>query len=184
MRARRRDLLLLTGVLGALGALAAGVQTSGLRWQHTESLPRGLYWLDRDAQIGRGSIALWCLDEARGRWARERGYLTRGKCPGEVEALGKVVLALAGDTIDWSPSGIRLNGLPVARTTPMLRDRTGRALEPFAYRRYVLATSTAWLFSPYSVRSLDSRYFGPQPISRSLGVVRPFWTANRGQPSR
>lgn len=166
----------LVGVLGVLGALAFGVQASGLRWQHTESLPRGLYRLDRDAPITRGSIALWCLNKARGRWARERGYLTRGRCPGEVEALGKVVLALAGDTVDWTPDGVRLNGRPVARTAPMLRDRAGRSLAPVPFGRYVLAPGTAWLFSPYSTRSFDSRYFGPLPVSQSHGVVRLVWT--------
>jgi conjugative transfer signal peptidase TraF len=169
-------MLRLAGVLGSLGAVAAGVQASGLRWQHTESLPWGLYRLDRDTPITRGSVTLWCLDEPRGLWARERGYLTRGQCPGEVEALGKVVLALAGDTVDWAPSGIRLNGRPVARTAPVLRDRAGRALEPTPFGRYVLPTRTAWLFSPYSIRSLDSRYLGPLSLHQSLGAVRPVWT--------
>ena len=176
MQASGRDLLRLAGVLGALGAVAAGAQASGIRWQHTESLPRGLYRIATNAPIERGSIALWCLDETRGRWARKRGYLTRGKCPGEVEALGKVVLALAGDTVDWTPDGLRLNGGPVARTAPMLRDRAGRSLAPVPFGRYVLAPGTAWLFSPYSTRSFDSRYVGPQPVGRSLGVVRPIWT--------
>lgn len=176
MRASGRDLLRLAGVLGALGAVAAGVQASGLRWQHTESLPRGLYRLDRDAPIERGSVTLWCLDEARGRWAREREYLTRGQCPGDSEVLGKVVLALGGDTVDWWPSGIRLNGQPVVRTAPVLRDRAGRVLAPISFGRYVIAPGTAWLFSPYSIRSLDSRYVGPLPVHQHLGVVRPVWT--------
>jgi conjugative transfer signal peptidase TraF len=184
MRATGRDLARLAGMLGALGAVAAGVQASGLRWQHTESLPRGLYRLDRDAPIARGSITLWCLDEAWGRWARERGYLTRGRCPGEVEALGKVVLALAGDTVDWAPDGVRLNGRPVARTAPVLTDRAGRSLAPVPYGRYVLAPGSAWVFSPYTIRSLDSRYLGPLPLSRSSGTVRPIWTSRREWPDR
>ena len=179
MRATGRDLLRLAGVLGALGAIAAGVQGSGLRWQHSESLPRGIYRLDRSSPVERGSITLWCLDAVRGRWARDRGYLTRGWCPGEVEPLGKVVLALAGDTVDWTSEGIRLNGRPVARTAPVRRDRAGRALEPVPFGRYVLAPGTAWLFSPYSSRSFDSRYVGPLAIRRSSNVLRPIWTAQR-----
>ncbi len=179
MRAVSRDLRRLAGVVGALGAVAASVQASGLRWQHTESLPRGLYRLERSAPIERGSITLWCLDEAWGRWARERGYLTRGRCPGDSEALGKVVLGLAGDTVDWAPWGVRINGRSVAGTAPMLRDRAGRALAPMPYGRYILAPRMAWLFSPYSTRSLDSRYVGPLPVGRHLGVVRPVWTAQQ-----
>ena len=170
------DLLHLGAVLGALGAVAMAVQASGLRWQHTGSLPRGLYKIDRDAPIKRGSIVLWCLDEARGRWARTRGYLTRGPCPGEVEPLGKVVLGLPGDTIDWTPSGVILNGSLVPRTVAALRDRFGQPIEATAFGRYILAPGTAWLSSPYTARSFDSRYVGPVRMARQMAVVHPMLT--------
>jgi conjugative transfer signal peptidase TraF len=179
MRLPTRDLLRLSGVLGVLGAVATSIQVSGLRWQHTESLPRGLYRLDRNQPIVRGSIVLWCLDERHGRWARDWGYLTRGRCPGDVEALGKVVLAVAGDMIDWQPDGVRLNGRLIPRTEPVLQDRAGRRLDPVAYGRYIVSPGTAWLYSPYSVRSLDSRYFGPQPVDQAVGVAKPVWIVDR-----
>jgi conjugative transfer signal peptidase TraF len=152
MRLPTRDLLRLGGVLGVLGGAATGVQGSGLRWQHTESLPRGLYWSDHRVSITRGSIVLWCLGARRGQWARDRGYLTRGSCPGSVEALGKVVLALGGDTVDWQPDGVRFQGRLIPRTAPVLQDRAERRLDPVPYGRYVLSASTDWLYSPYSVR--------------------------------
>ena len=49
-----------------------------------ESLPRGLYRVVAGARVRRGSVVLWCLDARRGQWARARGYLTRGECPGGV----------------------------------------------------------------------------------------------------
>jgi conjugative transfer signal peptidase TraF len=151
----------------------------GIRWQHTESLPRGLYRIDRDAPVRRGSIVLWCLDAARGQWAYRRGYLTRGRCPGGVEMLGKVVLAVSGDTIDWASTGLRVNGQNVRHTGAIVRDAAGRELVPVTYGRYVLPAGTMWLYSPYSQRSLDSRYFGAISRSWVRAVVIPLLTTSR-----
>jgi conjugative transfer signal peptidase TraF len=179
---RRHELRMLGMMLTALASIGAALHMTGLRWQHTESLPRGLYHLERDAPIHRGSIVLWCLDSVRGRWARDRGYLTRGSCPGGVEALGKVVLGVAGDTIDWSPRGVLLNGRPVPNTAPVLRDRTGHPVIPMSFGRYVVAPNALWLFSPYSRRSLDSRYFGTVPRTWVSAVLAPVSVASRTWP--
>jgi conjugative transfer signal peptidase TraF len=151
----------------------------GIRWQHTESLPRGLYRIDRDAPVRPGSIVLWCLDAARGRWAYRSGYLTRGSCPGGVEMLGKVVLAVSGDTIDWASTGLRVNGQDVPHTGAIVRDAAGRELVPVTYGRYVLPPGTMWLYSPYSERSLDSRYFGAISRTWVRAVVIPLLTTSR-----
>lgn len=158
-----RELRVLAVVLLALGSFNAAVRAFGLRWQHTESLPRGLYRVDSHSPIQRGSIVLWCLDSARGRWARDRRYLTRGDCPGNVEPLGKMVLGIGGDTVEWSTDGVRFRGLLIPRTRPIVADRSGRRLVPVSYGRYVLGPGELWLYSPTSSRSLDSRYFGTIP---------------------
>jgi len=162
--------------LVVLAALAAAMASAGLRWQHSASLPRGLYRLHGGGPIHRGSVVLWCLDAARGRWAHRRGYLARGDCPGAAEALGKVVLGVAGDTIDWTPDGLRVQGRLIARTAPVRSDGSGRPLTPVPFGRYVLGRDVLWLYSPYTRRSLDSRYFGAVPRAWVRAVVTPVVT--------
>jgi len=171
-----RGVRLTVTALVVLTALAAALGAAGLRWQHSASLPRGLYRLHGDAPIRRGSIVLWCLDAARGQWAHRRGYLARGDCPGAVEPLGKVVLGVAGDTIDWTPEGLRVRGHFVARTDPVRSDGAGRPLTPIPFGRYVLGRDALWLYSPYTRRSLDSRYVGAVPRTWVRAVVTPIMT--------
>jgi conjugative transfer signal peptidase TraF len=171
--------------IATLGMLGVALHRSGLHWQHTESLARGIYRTDRGASPTRGSIVRWCLDSARGRWARERGYLTRGSCPGAVEPLGKVVLAVGGDTVEWTEVGARFRGRLVPGTRAVLHDHAGRRIDPVPWGRYVLPPGSLWLYSPYSPRSLDSRFVGPVPTEWVLGVERPLWTAHqRWAPAR
>lgn len=178
-----RDFLTLAAVLAVLGAAVVVVRTSGLRYQRTGSLPRGLYRIDRAAPLVRGAIGTWCLPEAWGKWARARRYLARGGCPGQAEPIGKVVLAMAGDTVDLGPQGLRLNGRVLPRTAPVLRDGRGRPLESAPFGRYVLSVGQVWLWSPYAQRSFDSRYFGPITASALISVVRPVWTVEPPAPA-
>ncbi len=178
-RVRRRDFVALGVVLLAITIAVLVLRQSGLRIQHTESLPRGIY---RDVsgpeapRIGRGVTAVWCLPAPTARWARQQGYLNRGNCPGRAEPLGKVVLATAGDTVDFSAAGVALNGVSVRRTALPTRDLRGRSTPRAHFGRYILRPGEVWLWSPYTTRSFDSRVFGPLPTSALVAVVRPVWT--------
>lgn len=176
-RTGARDFAALGLILVALGAVAAGVRTAGLRYQHTDSLPKGLYRVEPGGRLARGTTAMWCLPAAWGRWARARHYLARGRCPGAVEPIGKVVLAMAGDTVAFDARGLRLNGRVLPHTAPILRDGRGQPLWPAPFGRYVLPPGEVWLWSPYTERSFDSRYFGPLPASALIAIVRPMWIA-------
>lgn len=174
-RARRRDFLVLGGIFAAMATGALGSQHSGLRFQHTGSLPRGIY-REVPGTAARGVTAIWCLPEPTARWARRQGYLNRGSCPGQVEPVGKVVLASAGDTVDFAAAGLALNGAPVWRTALPPRDLRGRRTPHIPFGRYVLAPGDIWLWSPYTERSFDSRVFGPVPAVALVAVVQPIWT--------
>jgi conjugative transfer signal peptidase TraF len=173
--ARPRDFVVLGLVLSALAGVAAVLELSGLRFQHTGSLPRGIYQ-EVGGSPSRGVTAVWCLPDSTARWARQRGYLNQGECPGDAEPIGKVILAVAGDTVDLSAAGVSLNGRAVAGTALPSRDSRGRPAPHAGYRRYVIAPGEVWLWSPYTARSFDSRVFGPVPLSALVAVVRPMWT--------
>lgn len=174
--AGRRDLLLLGAVLALLAGVAVSVRASGLRIQHTGSLPVGLYRDVPGAHLVRGAIGVWCLPIETAQWARARGYVGQGPCPGDIEPLGKVVMALEGDTVRLSADGITVNGVAVPNSQPVARDRRGRPIAPVPFGVYVLHPGQVWLGSPYTNRSFDSRYYGPVPAAMLQSIVRPVWT--------
>ena len=120
-------------------------------------------------------------------YARRRGYLTRGDCPGGVAPVGKIVLAAGGDTVNFGPQGVVIGGQRVDRTRPLDRDSRGRRLVPARFGSYVLRTGEAWLWSPYAAGSFDSRYFGPVGRRELVSTIQPVltvgdWTETRLLP--
>jgi conjugative transfer signal peptidase TraF len=175
---RRRNLGSLLAALSLLGAVVWFVEAVGLRVQHTSSLPRGLYRVERTGSpptLHRGSIGLWCLPKPWAQWALVRGYVHAGVCASGVEPLAKIVLAGEGDTVDFDARGVTIGGRLLPRTAAPLHDATGRAIAPVAYGRYVIHRDEAWVWSPYSDRSFDSRYLGALPRSLLVSGVEPIW---------
>ena len=179
-RRRGRDLLTLACVLGILALSAALFEFAGFRIQHTASLPKGIYRVVRSAEpaelLRPGVIGLWCLPLRTARWAATRGYLRPGRCASGIEPLAKVVLATGGDTVDFDARGVSVGGRRVANSQPLTWDGMGRSLPPAPFGRYVLRPGDAWVWSPFTRRSFDSRYLGPLPVAALQGIVRPVWT--------
>ncbi|MEP6495556.1 MAG: conjugative transfer signal peptidase TraF [bacterium] len=167
-------------VLGALvfasGCLPIGLALAGFRLQWTDSLPKGLYRDVHVATVRPGMLGIWCLPVDAARLARERAYVGRGSCPAGAEPVGKLVLAATGDSARFDSSGVRINGVVVPDTRPLARDSRGRALPHAVFRTYALAPDEVWLWSPYTPRSFDSRYFGPVLVTSLVVAVRPVWT--------
>jgi conjugative transfer signal peptidase TraF len=178
-----RDLLVLATVLCVIAGAALAVSRSGLRIQHTGSLPRGLYREEAGAPV-RGAIGMWCLPAGWATWARTRGYLGPGGCPGGTEPVGKVVLATEGDTVVMRERGVWLNRRRVPSSRPLRRDGRGRVLPVASYGLYVLRAEEVWLWSPCTPRSFDSRYFGPVSVRALVALVRPVWTVGAGACAR
>ena len=151
----------------------------GLRFILTPSLPRGIY-RTIDGPLTRGAIVTACLPAGVTQMALERGYVWRGKCPGGAVPLGKLVLAVVGDTVVLSATGIVLNGTLIPNSRPLERDSRGRALEHYAYGAHVIKPSEFWLYSPYHTLSFDSRYFGPISSFEVVSRLIPVWTSGAG----
>ncbi len=136
------------------------------------SLPIGVYRSVSDP-VRRGAIVVVCLPADIGAFARARGYLSAGPCPGDVERLGKIVAGVPGDTIDVDTTGVRINGRAIAASRPLPRDTRGREL-PRWRGRAVVRPGELFLLATVHARSFDGRYFGPVAV-RDLVVVRPWW---------
>ena len=166
----RATVALLASATLALGAGWA----AGVRLNLTESIPAGLYRERAPAPraLRRGAIVLACLPIEVAKFARARGYLPRGNCPGWTMPVGKIVIATAGDTVTLGDSGIRINGALLARSHPLMRDRSHRLLPKFARGRYIVAHGTVWLGSQ-SEAGFDSRYFGAVPSTLVIATLTP-----------
>jgi conjugative transfer signal peptidase TraF len=167
---RRRPLVLAPAL--ALAALLTW--PLGLRLNTSASLPRGLYRLAR-RPLTRGALVLLCPPPAAARLARARGYLPPGRCPGGVEPLGKMLLALPGDTVEITARGLAVDGRPVPASRPSPADSLGRPLLPAPAGRRLVRPAEVWVYAPHP-RSFDSRYFGPVSAQRLLGTLLPVWT--------
>ncbi len=163
--------------VGSPVALVAAAWLLGLRLNLTGSLPVGLYMEERGAP-GRGALVLVCLPPQVAAFARARGYVPRGRaCPAGVVPIGKRVLAVAGDTVTVTPTGVLVNGAPVPNSQALSTDRKGRALPRLAVGRYLVGQDDLWVVSSYSRLSFDSRYFGAVKVSEVRARLRSLWTA-------
>ena len=168
------------GVIWWLGcplALTVGSRLAGLRLNLTGSLPVGLYVASRGAPA-RGALVLTCVPQRVAAFAKERGYMPHGEeCPGGVVPIGKPVLAVGGDTVTVTPTGILVNRAPVPNSRPLATDRRGRPLPQLPAGRYIVRPGTVWILSSYSRFSFDSRYFGAVATAQVRGRLRRLWTA-------
>jgi len=165
--------------LAALGSavlvLAAG-SLAGFHLNLTGSLPVGLY-RRAPGPLVRGSLVLVCLPARVAAFARARGYVPRGGvCPGGVLPVGKPVLALPGDTVTVTRSGLLVNGVAVPNSVALATDQRGRPLPGLAPGSHVVRAGTLWVVSGFARRSFDSRYFGPVALEAVRSRVRPVWT--------
>src|SRR5438552_13228563 len=150
---------------GAGSLLLATMVTwfASVRVNLSGSMPIGLYRVSSAPPV-RGAMVLACLQVAVAVFARSRGYVPNGGCPGATAPIGKLVLAMVGDSVEVTAEGLLLNGRPVRNTKPLAVDAAGRFLRRFPDGTYVVGQDQVWLYSPYSKRSFDSRYFGPLPL--------------------
>ncbi len=164
------------------GALLAAARVSGFRFNLTSSLPIGLYRVTNDPPtLQRGAIVLYCLPPSIARFAHERGYVpTGGRCADGLVPIGKVVVALSGDTVSVTTAGITVNGRRQLHSRPLPLDRRERELPRPREGVYVTRPGYIWLLAP-SDRSFDSRYLGELSAANVTGRVRPFWIEVHGR---
>jgi conjugative transfer signal peptidase TraF len=158
----------------AVGLAMGSSYAAGLRWNTTPSMPMGLWRVETlAAPIQRGDIVTLCLPPAAANLGRDRGYLTGGECPGDVEMLIKPVVAVDGDTVVVSDAGVSVNGTLLADSKPQPRDEAGRPVSAADQGLYRVGADEVWVISGHDLRSYDSRYYGAVPRASLHGRARP-----------
>ena len=170
----RLALIALVAILGL--ALSA---RSRVRINWTDSLPRGLYLVDAVPKDGvvPGQIVVACPPRSYAEIGRDHGYLISGGCPGDVAPVLKLVAARAGDILQLSSAGIKVNGTQLPGTALLAADNHGDPPAHVAFGTYRVPAGELWLFTP-KPNGYDSRYFGPVPISNVLNIARPLFTSS------
>jgi conjugative transfer signal peptidase TraF len=144
----------------------------GVRINTTDSLPKGLYLITREA---RAPLVEFCPEGSFSTLSRVRGYRPVGACPDGGAPLLKSVIANSGDTVECSVNGIRVNGRLLPNTAPHNVDSAGRRLAAWPPGIYPVAPGTLWVASTYHPNSFDSRYFGPISAGQVRHYLKPLW---------
>jgi conjugative transfer signal peptidase TraF len=168
--ARALRALRVAGAVFATGGIVTAsiltVRRVGLTWNHTTSLPVGIYARQGLQQLRRGQIVAIEPPVNVQDLVRARGYLRPG------EQLFKKVVALPGDRVCVSGGNYEVNGFVLGAV--LTADRAGRPLPSFPFCGTVPG-DRFWLGTT-SPRSFDSRYFGPVARRDLRSSLVPVWT--------
>ena len=164
--------ILLLVLIGVIMVAPPGFVTPPFFYNDTPSLPPGFYYVEKTDSIGVGDLIRVCVPDSWAQLARKRGYLDRGNCPGGTTPIGKMVVAVSGDTVDVSPGGIRVGARLLSGSKPHSFDSQGRSLE-VALGLHILGPDECFVLSTLYDLSFDSRYFGPVACEAPYYVLYP-----------
>lgn len=132
--------------VGTVGALMLA-ESAGLRLNFTESAPIGVWTSEPIARVERGSLVFCILDGRR---------------------LLKPVSAVEGDTVQIRTGyPAKINGKELPNTAAASHK------DSWPDGIYTVKPGEVWVFSSYTDRSYDSRYFGPIGVSTIQGEAIP-----------
>jgi conjugative transfer signal peptidase TraF len=163
-----RSVLILTAVAFLLMLDAAS--PVGLSFNHSKSLPRGLYWHRPIASpLRRGELV--CFHYEAPVWAKTRHYFPEGIL------LCKSVLGLPGDRLVKEEGGIAVcapAGCSFAGKS-LIVDSQGRGIPTLEYPAEIPA-GKVFLSSTRVANSFDSRYLGLIDQSSLVRETGPIFT--------
>lgn len=138
---------------------ALGIHSFDIKFNTTPSIPPGIYRLSKDnADITKGNIVLFCLNNKYATIAKERKYLSQGKCSNGLSPIGKHVVASYPDKVKITSDGIHVNGHLIKSTRPLAHDKNGRKLIHAEIHR--LLEQDEFIVASSKTDSFDSRYYG------------------------
>lgn len=140
----------------------------GFRWNMSPSFPIGIWKITGkfNLQQDMGKVVIF---NPKG-WYEFYGDGLRMGWTGKPLPLMKRVVAKAGDQIDISKEGVRINNELLPNSIPIFRDSKRNTL-PIA-ESTTLSKGMIWVMSD-NQKGFDSRYFGPISEELIIGVATP-----------
>ena len=159
-------------IVGTYGSLAIG----GYRINLTPSYPVGVYKII-EGEIAHGDFVIACpFPSALTVYARDKGYLFYGTCPGAYSTLLKQVMATPGDIVSRTQGhSLVVNGrtIPNSQFIHFAPHGLDLPLPPVGK----VPKNEFWLLSDYRSDSFDSRYLGTFHRQNIVSKVVPVWIA-------
>ena len=171
----RKALTLFMIVLFSFAFIFLGFQLFNLRFNFTDSMPIGLYQLQKGDSLQRGQIIMVCLPEGLAQEGYTRGYLSKSiTCPNHIEPVLKKLIAVPPDNVVLTNTQIIVNDTPL--NAPLFRmDRKGRPTNPIPRGEY-FKTKLYWIYGEHDqTYSWDSRYYGGVPRANIIGTAKPLF---------
>lgn len=159
-------LLTMLGGIALNATSASSTHRPQLIWNATSSVPIGLYRIVSADPLTVGTLVVVKTPPSFARLFSERAYLPLGV------PLVKPIAAMAGDAVCRHGRNVTIDSRVAA--IALDRDRLGRKLPRWQGCRRV-AASEVFLLATSRPDSLDSRYFGPVPVSSVIGRAVPLW---------
>ncbi len=101
----------------------------GIRVNFTSSLERGFYVV---SERPSANLVEFCPEGEAGAISLERAYrMAGGTCPDGGSPLMKPIAAVAGDRVEVTTYGIRVNGKLIPNSAAHFKDHRGRPLKPW-----------------------------------------------------
>jgi len=159
---------LMVAAIAVIGASSVMEKNIKFVWNHSASVPIGLYRLISKDSIERGDLVLIRPPEMLSLFLSEGRYLAADTL------LLKSIAALPGQTVCRDGNTISIDHLPIG--TASAADGMGRLL-PVWQGCITLSPDQIFAMNSDVPDSLDGRYFGALPRSSIIGYAAPILTA-------
>lgn len=178
----KRFAVIAWAIASTLAVTVGAAMAAGIVVNTSDSMPVGLWKSVPSHALQRGDVVRVCLPaSAHIEQLYAWGYFHGTSC-GAMTGIIKPVAAVAGDIVTVAEDHVTVNGHVLPRTGRLAHDGNGHRLPHVPAGRYTVAPGKVWLVSTYNSRSLDSRYFGPLPVSVVQSVLRPVWVDREQLP--
>ena len=141
-----------------------------LLWNASESVPKGLYVVQPARRLIVADLVVAFPPEPIASFLADGGHLPRGI------PLIKRILALPEQIVCRRDLAITVDALDIGAARE--RDGRGRPL-PVWQGCHMVRHDEVFLMNSSEPASLDSRYFGPLPLTAIAGRATPLWTLEK-----
>ncbi|MDG6882828.1 conjugal transfer peptidase TraF [Phocoenobacter uteri] len=144
----------------------------GIRINTTPSIPVGIYKII-DKTPEKGDVILFCPpNNFLFQEARNRMWINKGFCDGELGMMMKILVASEGDKVSINSFGVTINGNYYLHSKRI----SGLNIPVKSFNNYILKKGEMLTMTDKNPMSFDGRYYGILNYKNINNVVIPIFT--------